>query len=464
MARDHVGGPVGAVHAPWFGESDERIMRNHTGPCRIVIVGGGAGGLELASRLGKKLGRRGRVEVTLIDCSLTHLWKPLLHEVAAGTLDAYENALDYLAQASWRGFRFRLGRFDSLDRAAKTVHLAPTYNEEGAVVIPARSIPYDYLVIAIGSVTNDFGTEGAREHCSFLDNRDDADRFQRRVLENFLRAQTQAAPLKQGQLNIAIVGAGATGVELAAELHHVARQMVAYGLDRIEPEKDVKLSIIEANERILPALTKRVAEGAQRELEKLGVAVYTGKRVTRVTSDGVTTQDGLFVPAEMTVWAAGIKAPDFLKDIGGLETNRLNQLIVHQTLQSTRDEDIFALGDCASCPRPGYERPVPPTAQAAHQQASLLVRTLQRKMKKKKLPLFVYRDWGALVSLSEYSAVGNLMGNLTGDVRLEGWVARIVYRSLYRQHQKALYGTLRAALLLVSDFLTRPTRPRTKLH
>ena len=437
---------------------------NTTSPPRIVIVGGGAGGLELASRLGYKLGRRGRAHVTLIDCSLTHLWKPLLHEVAAGTLNSHEDALDYLAQAHWRHFHFRLGRFERLDRDAKLVYLTSTLNHDGNIITPERTIPYDLLVIAVGSVTNDFGIPGVRENCAFLDNRDEADKFQERLLETYLHAQTHATPRVEGQLNVGIVGAGATGVELAAELHHVARQFVTYGFDRIVPEKDVKLTIIEAADRILPALPERLAEGALRELNKLNVNVLTGKRVTRVIPEGLYTHDGIFIPARMKVWAAGIKAPDFLHEIGGLETNRLNQLVVRQTLQTTRDDDVFALGDCASCPRPGHDRPVPPTAQAAHQQASLLVRSLTRKLKGKSLPNFVYRDHGSLVSLSEYSAIGNLMGNLAGDIRVEGWIARVMYRSLYRMHQAALYGAVRTTLLMIADFLTRPTRPRTKLH
>ncbi len=433
-------------------------------PPRIVVIGGGAGGLELVSQLGRKLGRQGRARVTLIDARLTHLWKPLLHEVAAGTLDSQDDDVDYIAQAHWRNFEFLLGRFDGLDRQNRQVHIAATLDENGAVIIPPRNIPYDLLAIAIGSATNDFGTPGVREHCMFLDSREQADAFQHRLLENYMRAQTQVEPLREGQLNVAIIGAGATGVELAAELHHVTRQMVAYGFDRIVPEKDVKISIFEAGQRILPALHKRIAMGAAKQLQKLNVNIHIGKRVERVTAEGLYTQDGMFFPAEMKVWSAGIKAPDFLRDIGGLETNRLNQLVVRPTLQTTRDESIFAFGDCASCPMPDNTRPVPPTAQAAHQQAALLIKSLALKLEGKALPAFIYRDHGSLVSFSEYSTIGNLMGNLLGDIRLEGWIARRVYRGLYRQHQSALYGALRTALLTVADFLSRRTRPRLKLH
>ncbi len=431
---------------------------------RIVVIGGGAGGLELASRLGRKLGRKKRARVTLVDCSLTHLWKPLLHEVAAGTLDSYEDALDYLAQARWRGFEFRLGKFEGLDRAQRLVHLAPTLGIADAIIIPERTVPYDLLVIGIGSVTNDFGIPGVREHCTFLDNREEADGFQRRLLETYMQAQTQGIPANSGLLNVAIVGAGATGVELAAELHHTARQFVAYGFDRIVPEEDVKLTLVEAADRILPALPERLSEPATEELQRLGITVHTAKRVTRVTQNGLYMHDGTFVHAALKVWAAGIKAHDDLKDIGGLETNRLNQLVVRQTLQTTRDDDIFAIGDCASCPRPGHERPVPPTAQAAHQQAALLVRSLSNRLQGRALPNYVYRDYGSLVSMSEYTTVGNLMGNLMGNLWLEGWIARVIYRGLYRMHQTALFGPVRTLLLMLADLLTRPTRPRTKLH
>ena len=439
-------------------------MEQNNKPHQVVVVGGGAGGLELATRLGDRLGKRRRANVTLIDVELTHLWKPLLHEVAAGTMDSHDDDLDYLAQGRWHHFEFRLGRVDALDRQAKVVKLVPTLDEAGQTIIPARAVSYDSLIFAVGSVSNDFGIQGVREHCMFLDTREQADRFQRRLMHNYMRAQTQTEAPAPGQLTVAIIGAGATGVELAAELHHVSRQLVAYGFDRIDPERDVKLVVIEAADQILPALPRRLAEASATELHRIGVQIHTGKRVTEVTAAGLRTHDGLFIPAYIKLWVAGIKAPDFLCDLDGLETNRRNQLVVNQTLQTTRDENIFALGDCTSCPRPGSDQPVPPTAQAAHQQASLLVKTVSRRLRGHPLPKFVYHDYGSLVSLSHYSTVGNIMGNLTGTVMIEGWIARLVYRMLYRMHQRALYGSLRTFLLMVADWLTRGTRPRLKLH
>src|SRR5262245_7066379 len=148
-------------------------------PHHVVIVGGGAGGLELATRLGDRLGRRGRARITLVDRSRTHLWKPLLHEFAAGTMDLDDHALDYLAQAHWHGFHFQLGEMDGLDRERRVVSVAPTLDDDGRELIPRREIGYDTLVIAVGSHTNDFGTPGAREHAISLDRSDQAGLFHR---------------------------------------------------------------------------------------------------------------------------------------------------------------------------------------------------------------------------------------------------------------------------------------------
>jgi NADH:ubiquinone reductase (H+-translocating) len=434
-------------------------------PHRIVIVGGGAGGIELATRLGDKLGRRGKARVTLVDRSRTHLWKPLLHEFAAGSMDLDHHALDYLAQARWHHFRFQLGEMDGLDRRRKVVKVAPTLDEDGRELIPRRDIPYDTLVIAVGSHTNDFGTPGAAEHAISLDRHDQAEIFHRRLINACIRANSQAGPLRPEQLNVAIIGAGATGVELAAELHKTTRELVAYGLDRINPEKDVRLTVIEAAPRILPALPERLSKATEELLRRLNVHVLTGERVTEVNTDGVVTASGKKIPAELTVWAAGIKAPEFLKDLDGLETNRIHQLVLRETLQTTRDPDVFAIGDCASCPWPGHDRPVPATAQAAHQQSSHLARMLPRRLANKPLKPWRYRDFGSLISLGQYSTVGSLMGALLGGaIFVEGLFARFMYISLYRMHLYALHGLAKVVFDTLARMITRRTEPRVKLH
>jgi NADH dehydrogenase len=430
-----------------------------------VIVGGGAAGLELVTRLGDTLGRRGRAHVTLIERNRTHLWKPLLHAVAAGSLDRATHELNYLAQARWHHFTYRLGEMIGIDRARREVAIGPTHDDEGREVTPASTVPYDTLVVAIGSVTNDFGTPGAAEHAVPLETADQASRFHRRLVNACLRANSQVEPVRPGQLHVAIIGAGATGTELAAELHRTVRAVIAFGLDRIDPERDIRIRLVEAAPRILPALPERISAATRRLLEGVGVEVLAGTPVRAVRADGVVLANDAFLPAELVVWAAGVKAPDVLRDIGGLETNRLNQMVVTETLQTTRDPDIFAIGDCAECPRPGHPQPVPPRAQAAHQQASHMLRQIERRLAGRPLEPFVYRDFGSLVSLGKYSTVGSLMGFLVGrSLFIEGYFARLMYRSLYTMHQMALHG--RAPVLwrsLFAWFSQRPS-PEVKLH
>lgn len=432
---------------------------------QIVIVGGGAAGLELATKLGDTLGRRKTCQISLVDRSRTHIWKPHLHEVAAGTMDVGRDAVGYLAQASDHHFRYRLGEMIGLDRAQSEIHLAASYDAEGEEITPARSIPYDTLVLAVGSTSNDFGTPGVKEFAISLDTADEAVRFHQRLVNRFFRAHTQAGPVRPGQLHVTIIGAGATGTELAAELHRTTRQVVAYGLDRIDPDMDLKITLVEAAERILPAVPPRVAAGATRLLTNLGIDVRTGARVVEVRSDGVSLAGGDFIPSELVVWAAGVKGPALLKDLDGLEATRTNQLVVTPTLQTTRDPKIFSIGDCAFLLGPGETKPIPPRAQAASQQATHLARQIPRRLAGQPLQPFVYRDFGSLVSLGEYSTVGSLMGFLRGKgLFIEGYFARMMYRSLYKMHQRALYGSWRVMLDSVARTLTRRTEPRIKLH
>ena len=386
-------------------------------PHKIVIVGGGAGGLELATRLGKAYGRGNKVIVTLVDKNRTHIWKPKLHEIASGSMDFGDHEVDYMAQAH----------------------------------------------------CNDFGTQGVKEFALKLETQHDAKQFHSKMVNACIRAHHQKEVIHKRQLHVAIIGAGATGVELAAELHRTTREVVAFGLDRIDPEKDIKVSLIEAAERILPALQPRFSLATEDLIKKLGVQVFTSSKVMEVMSNGIRLADGRVLESELVVWAAGVKAPDFLKDLGGLETNRINQLVVLDTLQTTRDIDIFALGDCAACPCPdqdgGRGGIVPPRAQAAHQQASHLFEQIKRRLSNKSLRPYRYKDFGSLVSLGKFSTVGNMMGGLIGkNLMIEGYFAKLMYLSLYKLHELAIHGFIKTSLYTFARMITKQTNPTVKLH
>lgn len=428
---------------------------------KIVIIGGGAGGLELATSLGHKLGRSKKAEIILVDRNHSHLWKPLLHEVATGSMDDGVDALSYLAHARNHGFTFQIGSLTNINREGKTIQLAAIRDVNGDVLVPERDIAYDQLVMALGSTSNDFGTPGVKENCIFLDNPQQAHRFHNEMLNLFLKFSTSGD--QKDKVNIAIVGGGATGVELSAELHNAVKELHSYGYKGLDSQA-LNVTLVEAGERILPALPERISAAAHQELIKIGVRVLTKTMVTSAEKGGLHTKDGEFIQADLMVWAAGIKAPDFMKDIAGLETNRINQLVVEPTLQTTRDENIYAIGDCASCPLPngGF---VPPRAQSAHQMASRCFANIMAQRKGQTLKPYVYSDHGSLVSLSRFSTVGSLMGNLMrGSMMVEGRIARFVYISLYRMHQVALHGYMKTGLMMLVGRINRVIRPHLKLH
>lgn len=427
---------------------------------RIIVVGGGAGGLELATKLGRTLGRKNRANITLVDRNSSHLWKPLLHEVATGSLDEGVDALSYRAHAKNHCFEFQLGSLEAIDRETKRITLSELRDEHDELLMPKRELEYDLLVLAIGSKSNDFNTPGVKEHCIFLDSPEQAHRFRTEMNNEFLKLHAKNG---HGTVDIAIVGAGATGVELSAELHNAIKELHSYGFGDLDSSK-LNVNLIEAGERILPALPPRISAAAHSELTKLGVNVRTTTMVTKAEKDGLTTKEGEKILATIMVWAAGIKAPDFMKDIAGLETNRINQLVVKDTLQTTRDDDIFVIGDLAQCTQADGKF-VPPRAQAAHQMASQAFKNIVAKLNGRELKPYIYKDHGSLVSLSRFSTVGSLMGNLTkGSMMVEGRIARVVYISLYRMHQMALHGIFKTGLMMLVGRINRVLRPNLKLH
>ena len=442
--------------------SDTTVSPQH----RILIVGGGAGGLELAVKLGDALGKPGRASITLVDRGRTHVWKPLLHQVAAGTLDSHADEIDYLALARRHHFRFRQGEFCGLDRANKEIRLGPVMSAEGEELLPSSTVPYDTLVLSLGSQTNDFGTPGAQQHAVLLDTPEAALALHQKIIDASIRAQAGTTAPGQGRFTVAIIGGGATGVELAAELHMTARIMTSYGLENLHPERDIKISIVDAAPRILPQLPEKLSSAVALELRKLDIDIHTNEKVVEVSAQGVKMGSGKFIPSGITVWAAGIKGADFLKQIDGLETNRINQIVVSRQMQSVTDPSIFAFGDCAACPMDDHgKRLVPPRAQAAHQQALLLAKSIPRVLAGKPPLDFRYQDYGSLVSLGEYSTVGSLMGRIaSGSVFIEGMFAKWMYWSLYKKHQIAINGMFRTWLATWVEAIDRIRNPRIKLH
>jgi len=433
-------------------------IRNEDSFRQIVIVGGGAGGLELAVRLGRKFRRSRDVRVVLIDKNPTHIWKPLLHEVATGSMDSTHDEVSYRLLAKKHGFRFLLGRADVIDIENKGILIAAA--DDAGNDVPAIKVGYDNLVVSVGSLSNDYNISGVAQHSKQLDSREQAEVFHKEFTRQL--HLVNAREDRSSVFNVVIIGGGATGVELAADMHNVVERLKEYGFDHLSRDR-LKVRIIEAAPELLPRLPERIGVSVHRELERIGVAVDTGTRVSEVRGDQVITSDGDSIPADISVWAAGVKAPSWLADCG-LPVDKLGRIEVNNDLSVKGHPDVFAIGDCCSCyTDDGVE--VPPRAQAAHQMAAVAANNLRALIDGRKKKAFVYRDFGSLVSLSKFSTIGNLMGNLVrGTVFIEGWLARLVYISLYRMHQRAIHGTFSTLLIMLGDRIYRATRAEVKLH
>lgn len=429
----------------------------------IVIVGGGAGGLELATKLGHKLGNKNKARITLIDKNRVHIWKPLLHEVATGSLDTEIDGVVYRAHSARHGYHFQLGALESVDLNAKRLQLAPIIDDSGTTILDKREFSYDTLVLSIGSISNDFGTPGIQDHCYLLDSKLQAQNFQKRLLNQFLLKSQQAQSLETiTPTRLAIVGAGATGVELSAELNHVVDVVKIYDIDNNQGQP-LNIDLIEAGPRILPALPEKIAESAAAELEKLKVNIHTSTMITEANNKGFITSEGNTIEADIMIWAAGVKAQNWLAEIG-LDVNRINQVMCHRTLKSVTDESVYAIGDCCHVEMEDGNK-VPPRAQSAHQMASTVANNIIRELKGKELKEFKYTDYGSLVNLSRFSTVGSLMGNLTkGSMFIEGRIARFMYLSLYRMHQLAIHGYIKGPFIIVLSKISKIIRPKIKLH
>lgn len=426
---------------------------------RIVVVGGGVAGVEIVTSLGRRSKNdQSMPAVILVDRDSAHIWKPMLHTIAAGTRDISQQQTPYLAQARDAGFEYQPGEMCSLNRANRTIGLAPLHAPDGRLLVPAREIAYDTLVISVGSEANDFGTPGVQEYCFKIDSRLQADAFNREVRIRMLQSVAQ-----EQDLSIAIVGGGATGVELAAELMQLTQIAEAYGAPALSSR--IRITLIESGPRLLPAFPDDISQATEERLESIGIRVMTNSKVSAATTEGFELDDGPTVTASLKVWAAGVKAPAFLTNLDGLESTRGNQLVVLPSLQTTQDPNIFSLGDCSSLTLSQGERPLPPTAQVAHQQAQHLIRHLPAVISRgKRPPDFNYRDFGSLVSLAEYDAFGSLgKYGLFKGTTIRGRLAQLSHAMLYRSHQARLYGFWRGSLVWMVDRLNMRLRSAIRL-
>lgn len=423
----------------------------------ILIVGGGVAGLALATRLGKSLGRHGKARITLVDKSFSHVWKPMLHCFAAGTVLNENDRISFISQASSHHFEFWPGEVVSIDRGKREVVLSPLHASDGTKVLESRTLTYDAIVLAVGSCANDFGTPGVKENCLFIDNLIEANSFNEKFRMEILKSFANSS-----QLDIAIVGGGATGTQLAAELHKSLEIVDPVSLHAFgkKPPK-LRVTLLQSGPRILPAFPASVSVAAQQELERLGVNVRTSSRVASADATGFTLKDGTHVDATLRVWAAGVKAPEVTKAYGGLSLNKSGQIVVQPNLSSIDDDRIFAMGDCSFI----TDEPLPATAQVARQQAHHLAQHLPAWLERGTIvPSCIFHNKGAIVALGNYNGWAALPGGtVLGGGIMNGLSARLGHIMLYRKHQMELFGYYRGLASILADWIEGIIRPPVRL-
>lgn len=400
-------------------------LRTHS----IVIVGGGAGGLELATALARGQGR----DVLLVDRHACHVWKPRLHEVAAGHGPGQVDEISYATLAEQWGFAFRQGELLDVLPDARMVRLAPVCDEDGHEIAPAESIGFQALVLAVGGVTPDLGVEGVAEHAFRLDDLVDAGRIFKTLSRGLL---ARVARGDSAAFDVVIAGSGATGVELASHL------VEGHQCNTVAPRRDlpeVRVTMLEAMDGIMPGMADDVRANIRQRLEGQGVRIVTAAQVSRVTPGAVETEDGATHASDLTVWTTGTVGPEIASRIGALPTNDKRQWLVRRSLQSKASEAVFALGDCAVI----EESPAPPTAQAASEQAAHLSRTIPAWLGGAAPEPFEYRNRGTVLSLAEGGSVAKFKTGFSDDLMINGRLARAAYRGLYRQHQFRILGRSR---------------------
>jgi NADH dehydrogenase len=373
----------------------------------------------------------------------------MLHTFAAGTANPGQHRISFLDHARRHHFRFWPGEMCGLDREARTVKLGSFLLPDGKAELPPCTLGYDVLVITAGNRTNDWATPGVAEYCIYIDDLRDAELLNRRLVSELLRAIAE-----RKAMNLVVVGAGATGVELAAELSRSFDIASAYGTEMVRSH--LKVTLVARDPRILPGLPDAIANAADLRLRHADIDILTGASVTAIHEREVELADGRRLEADIIVWAAGVKGPGFVGGLDGLGVTPTGQLLVGPTLQTLADERIFALGDCARLEASTAGRSLPSTAQVAHQQARHLARQLPAWLIGRRMKPFRYRDRGLLVSIAGYDAVGVVghYGPLPGHF-IRGRLAQLSYAMLHRLHQIELHGLRRGAMAWFADSVNR---------
>jgi NADH dehydrogenase len=401
---------------------------------RIVIVGGGFAGLHLVRRLESRL-RAAEAEVTVIDRNNFHLFTPLLYQVATGELPPHAVAYPLRVPLARSGYRFVRAEVGSIDLARAMVRTS-----EG-------DFGYDHVVIVPGSVTNDYGTPGVRDHALTVKWLTDGRALRHRILSVFEEAGAEPdAEKRRAMLSFAIVGAGPVGVELAASMRDLMDHTLRELYPTIDFDREPHITLLDGSDRVLPQMDVRLSRIAARRLAKLGVELQMGTLAAAVAADGVATKDGRMVRAQTVIWAGGVKPNPLLADLD-LPKTKDGRLAVDAFFRVGGRDDVLSFGDAGAFVQNG--KPLPMLAQVAVLEAPAAARNLTHLVRGEPLEPYVYHRKGDLVALGRTSAGAEFakLGNLV----LSGILAWTVWRANYLMQ---LVGVRNRGTLLVEWLLS----------
>lgn len=416
---------------------------------KIVILGSGFAGIYTAINLKKNL------EISLVDYNNYHLYKPMLHEVATGSVEPKHIVQPIYKIMEGNGFKFIRGIVQDIDFKKKIVKICQKCSDcevleqcslerfnlsMGDITSQKRELEYDYLVISIGGSQNFYGIEGAKEFSLPLNNLKDSAEINRRILDAFQIANCVAdKETRKRILTFAVIGAGPTGIEFVSDLHDWVYDVLLEEFTNIDPD-DVKIYLVEAGRDILHLSNKEIREAAKERISEKEIEVLKESPVVRVEKDRLTLKDSK-ISTFTTIWTAGVKGNNLISGLD-IEKDPLDRIIVDEYLEVDGVEGVFALGDCSLQRLSGFEQTLPQTGQVAVQQAKFLVAHLSREIDNKKKVPFHFRDLGSALSIGKYSALGSVFGVF----QLSGLIGWIFWKFLYFRHLMGIKRSFRGTL------------------
>ena len=397
-------------------------------PTRIVVLGGGFGGVYSALHLERELGgeiRRGEVEITLVSRDNFFLFTPMLHEVAASDLDIthivspLRTLLDHT--------EVFVGDVQSIDLPSRRVVVSHGRDRH------AHELPYDHLVVGLGSITNFYGLPGLEQRALTMKTLGDAIHLRNRVIATLEEGDTECAVRGDGLLTFVVAGGGFAGVETLAGLNDFVREALRY-YPRLSADR-IRMVLVHSGQTILPELGETLGAYAQAKLAARGVEIVTNARVSGVTADEVCLADGRRIPSQLVVWTAGTSPHPLMHELPcGLDRGRI---LVDETLAVPNWPGVWALGDCAVVPDIRTGKPHPPTAQHALREARVLARNIAATLAGKKATVFDFRTIGQLAAIGRRTGVARVFGiNFSGF--FAWWLWRTIYLSKLPRFEKKL--------------------------